>query len=171
VGLFILFCNSISLIPGFTSPTAHQTVPLGCAMAVFLYYHYTGIHQHGGLGYAKHFVGHAFAMPKIIWPVVVPIFLIIEIFSHLSRLLSLTARLWANMFASELLYLTFLGLTLGFFSWAWELNKVVGAAILGAPLLIPAVFVALHALVAVIQAFVFTLLPIVYVGGAVEAEH
>lgn len=110
-------------------------------------------------------------MPKVMWPIMLPLFLVIEGVSHLSRLLSLTARLWANMFASELLYLTFLGLTLGFFSWAWELNKVVGAAILGAPLLIPAVFVALHALVAVIQAFVFTLLPIVYVGGAVEAEH
>ncbi|MFQ5662317.1 MAG: F0F1 ATP synthase subunit A [Terriglobia bacterium] len=175
VGLFVLFCNAISLIPSFTSPTAHRTVPLGAALAVFLYYHSAGIRQHGGVGYSKHFVGHAFAMPKVMWPIVVPLFVVIESVSHASRLLSLTARLWANMFASELLYLTFLGLTAGFFSWAWHWNKVVGVAVLSfplsSPIVVPALFVVLHAAVALIQAFVFTLLPIVYVGGAVETEH
>ncbi len=175
VGLFILFCNSISLIPGFASPTAQQTVPLGCAVALFAYYHYAGIVQHGGVGYAKHFVGHAFAMPKGMWPIMIPLFVVIEGVSHASRLLSLTARLWANMLASELLYITFLALTSAFFSWAWQWNKLAGVAVMGFPLsspvIFPAVFVALHAVVAFIQAFVFTLLPIVYVGGAVEAEH
>jgi F-type H+-transporting ATPase subunit a len=174
-GLFVLFCNSISLIPGFASPTANQTVPLGCALAVFLYYHVAGIRQHGWVSYSKHFVGHAFAMPKPMWPIMIPIFAVIEGVSHVSRLLSLTARLWANMFASELLYVTFLGLTANLFSWAWNWNKLAGVVVLGfplsSPIFFPALFVALHAVVAFIQAFVFTLLPIVYVGGAVAEEH
>ena len=175
IGLFVLFCNSISLIPGFASPTAHHTVPLGCAMAVFVYYHFAGMRQHGGFGYSRHFIGHAFAMPKLMWPIMVPLFLIIESVSHLSRLLSLTARLWANMTASELLYVKFLQLSMLFFAWLWAQSKVMALIDLAFPLtspaLLPILFVALHVFVAFIQAFVFTLLPIVYIAGAVEAEH
>jgi len=175
IGLFILFCNSISLIPGFVSPTAHATVPLGCAMAVFVYYHLAGIRQHGGIGYSKHFIGHAFATPKLMWPIMLPLFVIIESVSHLSRLLSLTARLWANMTASELLYVKFLQLSLLFFGWLWAQSKLVAVVDLAFPLtspaLMPIAFVLLHVFVAFIQAFVFTLLPIVYLAAAVEAEH
>lgn len=175
IGFFILFCNAISLIPGFISPTGDPTVPLGCAMMVFVYYHWAGIQQHGGTGYAKHFIGHAFAMPKVMWPVMVPLFILIESVSHLSRLLSLTARLYANMLASELLYVKFLALTLGLFTFAWDWNKGVGAAVMAvpltSPLFFPLIFVGLHVFVAFIQAFVFALLPIVYLAAAVEEEH
>jgi len=163
VGLFVLFCNSISLIPGFVSPTAHHTVPLGSALAVFVYYNYAGLRAHGPFGYGKHFLGPAPALAVLMLP--------IELISHAARLLSLTVRLWVNMVVSELLYLTFLGLGLVALTEAWKLNKVLGGAALVAPLIIPLAFVALHIFVAFLQAFVFTLLPVVYVGGAVAEEH
>lgn len=163
VGLFVLFCNSISLIPGFVSPTAHHTVPLGCALAVFLYYNYAGLRAHGAGGYGKHFLGPVLPLAPLMLP--------IELISHTARLLSLTVRLWVNMVVSELLYLTFLGLSLTLLYAAWELNKVLGGAAAIAPLVLPLPFVLLHVFVAFLQAFVFTLLPVVYVGGAVAEEH
>lgn len=163
VGLFVLFCNAISLIPGFVSPTAVHTVPLGCALAVFGYYNLAGLRVHGPVGYAKHFMGPILPLAPLMLP--------IELISHLARLLSLTVRLWVNMVVSELLYLTFLGLGLFAMTAAWEINKVLGAVTVIAPLLIPLAFVLLHVFVAFLQAFVFTLLPVVYVGGAVAEEH
>ncbi len=171
VGLFVLFCNSISLIPGFVSPTAHHTVPLGCALLVFAYYNYAGVRAHGALGYGKHFIGPALAAPWWMWPIMIPLLSLVEVVSNLARLLSLTVRLWVNMVVSELLYLTFLGLGLFALTAAWSLNKLLGSAALVAPLIIPLAFVALHIFVAFLQAFVFTLLPVVYVAGAVAEEH
>jgi F-type H+-transporting ATPase subunit a len=163
VGLYVLFCNAISLIPGFVSPTAHPTVPLGCAMAVFLYYNYAGTRVHGPVAYGKHFLGPVLPMAPLMLP--------IELVSHFARLLSLTVRLWVNMVVSELLYLTFLGLSLSMMVAAWHMSKVLGGAAAIAPLVIPLPFVVLHVFVAFLQAFVFTLLPVVYVGGAVAEEH
>lgn len=163
IGLFVLLCNSISLIPGFVSPTAQHTVPLGCALAVFVYYNIAGIRSHGATGYGKHFLGPVLPLAPLMLP--------IEIISHLARLLSLTVRLWVNMVVSELLYLTFLGLGLTLMAVLWEVNQLLGAVAVVAPLVIPLAFVVLHAFVALLQAFVFTLLPIVYVGGAVAEEH
>lgn len=163
VGLYVLFCNMISLIPGIMSPTAHHTVPLGCAIAVFLYYNYAGVRAHGAAGYGKHFLGPVLPLAPLMLP--------IELISHTARLLSLTVRLWVNMVVSELLYLTFLGLSLLMLFGAWEWNKVAGGVAVVAPLVIPVIFVALHIFVAFLQAFVFTLLPVVYLGGAVAEEH
>lgn len=163
VGLFVLFCNAISLIPGFASPTAHPTVPLGSALAVFAYYNLSGMAAHGVVGYGKHFLGPVLPLAPLMLP--------IEIISNLARLLSLTVRLWVNMVVSELLYLTFLGLGLFAMTAAGHINQLLGWAAALAPLLIPLAFILLHAFVAFLQAFVFTLLPIVYVGGAVAAEH
>lgn len=163
VGLYVLFCNAISLIPGFMSPTAHHTVPLGCAVAVFLYYNFAGMRVHGPLGYGKHFLGPVLPLAPLMLP--------IELISHCARLLSLTVRLWVNMVVSELLYLTFLGLSLLMMFVAWEANKILGGAAVIAPLILPLPFVVLHIFVAFLQAFVFTLLPVVYVGGAVAEEH
>lgn len=163
VGLFVLFCNAISLIPGFASPTAVHTVPLGCALLVFLYYNWEGLRAHGPVGYTKHFMGPILPLAPLMLP--------IELISHTARLLSLTVRLWVNMVVSELLYLTFLGLGLVAMTGAWNINKALGAGAAVAPLVIPVAFVALHIFVAFLQAFVFTLLPIVYVGGAVAEEH
>ena len=162
IGMFVLMCNLISLVPGFSSPTAQNSVPLGCAVVVFLYYNWCGIAHHGPLGYGKHFLGPSLALAPIMLP--------IEIVSNLARLLSLTVRLWVNMVVSELLYVTFLGLTLALFLFAGKLNAL-GYALAPVPLLVPCIFILLHIFVGFLQAFVFTLLPIIYVGGAVGEEH
>lgn len=141
VFIFILVCNLIGLIPGFESPTAVAYVPLGCAICSFVYYHAQGF-KHAGIGYLKHFLGPI--------PALAPLMLPIELISHTARLLSLTVRLWANIFAGDLV-------TLVFFSMI--------------PLGVPIIFLSLHIVVAVLQAYVFMLLSIIYVSGAVAEEH
>jgi F-type H+-transporting ATPase subunit a len=85
--------------------------------------------------------------------------------------LSLTVRLWANIFASDLIYTLFLGLLLQPVVWAQPKSMVL-AAVLGIfPALIPLLFIALHIFVSVIQAYVFTVLPAVYLGMATAEEH
>lgn len=163
VGLFVLFSNAISLIPGFISPTAVHTVPLGCALVVFLYYNWEGLRAHGAVGYSKHFMGPILPLAPLMLP--------IELISNAARLLSLTVRLWVNMVVSELLYVTFLTLGLFVMMVAGEMNKILGGVAVVAPLILPLAFILLHAFVAFLQAFVFTLLPVVYVGGAVAEEH
>ena len=107
IGLFVLFSNLISVVPGLASPTAEVSVPLGCAIVVFLYYHWSGLRKHGPVHYGKHFMG-----PNIYLS---PLMVVVEAVSHLARLLSLTVRLWVNMMVSEMLYGIFLGLTLALF--------------------------------------------------------
>lgn len=162
IGLFVLFCNLISLIPTLESPTAVVSVPFGLAIVVFVYYNWTGIRKHGPFGHAKHFLGPVPAMSPIMLP--------IEIISNLARLLSLTVRLWVNMFVSEMLYGLFLGLTLVLFIFVGKLNSI-GYVLGVVPLLVPVIFILLHVFVAVLQAFVFTILPVIYVSGAVAEEH
>lgn len=140
--LFILFCNLIGIIPMFESPTMFPPVPLGCALVTFVYYNLMGFQAHGVGRYLAHFAG---PMP-ILAPLMVPI----EVLSHLGRLLSLTVRLYANMFAGEQVTLVFLGLT---------------------PLAVPSVFMGLHIFVSFLQAFVFSLLTMIYVSSAVAHEH
>ena len=139
--VFILTCNLIGIIPLFESPTNYAYVTCGCALATFSYYHLKGI-QAVGFKYVQHFLG------PMIW--LAPLMLPIEIVSHLARPLSLTVRLYANMFAGEQVTLVFLSLT---------------------KLLIPVVFLGLHIFVGVVQAYIFMLLTMVYVGGAVAHEH
>jgi F-type H+-transporting ATPase subunit a len=162
IGIFVLICNLISLIPTLESPTAQVSVPFGCAIVVFLYYNWTGVIHHGPVGYGKHFLGPVLAMSPIMFP--------IELISNAARLLSLTVRLWVNMFVSEMLYGLFLGLTLALFVFVEQLNKV-GYALSIVPLFVPIIFILLHIFVAVLQAFVFTILPVIYVAGAVAEEH
>jgi len=141
LGLFILICNLIGLVPGFESPTAVPVVPLGCAIVAFFYYQVHGF-KHSGVGYLKHFAG---PMP-LLAPLMVPI----EIISHLARVLSLTIRLFANMFAGDLVTLVFFSLI---------------------PIGIPIVFMGLHIGVSLLQAYIFVLLTTVYLAGAVAEEH
>jgi len=162
IGIFVLLCNMISLVPGFESPTAQSSVPLGCALTVFLYYNWCGIRKHGALGYGKTFLGPVLPLAPVMLP--------IEIVSNLARLLSLTVRLWVNMLVSELLYVLFFGLMLGVFLGGREINPILNVLVL-VPLFGPIIFIALHIFVGVLQAFVFTLLPMIYVGGAVAEEH
>jgi len=162
ITLFILGSNLISVIPGFNSPTAVTTVPLGCALLTYVHFNAAGFRIHG-LGYLKHFAGPVWWMSWLIFPV--------EFISTTARILSLTVRLWANMFSSELIYVTILGLFLRLTSGLWELHPVLGslAGIFAATL--PVAFVALHVFVAVVQALVFTILPTVYLGLATAEEH
>jgi F-type H+-transporting ATPase subunit a len=162
IGIFVLFCNLISVVPTLESPTAVVSVPFGCAIVVFVYYNWCGLQHHGPYGYGKHFLGPV--------PLMAPIMLPIEIISNLARLLSLTVRLWVNMFVSELLYGLFLGLTLMLFLFAGKLNAL-GYGLGIVPLLVPVLLILLHIFVAVLQAFVFTILPVIYVAGAVAEEH
>ncbi|HLV95947.1 MAG TPA: F0F1 ATP synthase subunit A [Candidatus Acidoferrales bacterium] len=171
IGIFILICNLISLIPTLQSPTADKSVPLGCATIVFIYYNYCGFAKHGPFGYAKHFLGPEMPMPGIVkWVLGVGLMLPIELFSHSFRLLSLTVRLWVNMMVSEILYVIFLGLMLDVFLLLGKLSSVgYVSAIL--PLGVPLAFIGLHIFVGILQAFVFTILPVVYVAGAVAEQH
>lgn len=162
IGIFILFCNLVNIIPTLGSPTASVSVPLGCATIVFVYYNYCGIAKHGPFGYAKHFLGPV--------PAIGPIMLPIEIFSHSFRMLSLTVRLWVNMMVSEILYVIFLGLMLDVFLFLGKANTVGYVSVI-LPFGVPLAFIALHIFVGVLQAFVFTILPVVYVSGAVAEQH
>lgn len=140
--VFILAANLIGIIPGFVSPTQCHYVTAGCAFLAFLYYNLAGLRKNGLLKYTKHFLG------PVWW--LAPLMLPIEIVSHLARPLSLTIRLFANMYAGEKVMLAFLGLTY---------------------LVIPSVFMGLHVFVAFLQAYIFVLLTMIYVGGAVAEEH
>ena len=165
IGIFILFSNMISLIPGISSPTATITVTLGCATIVFLYYNQVGFGKFGAGKYLKTLFG---PMPKT-FPINL-IMLIVETVSHFARILSLSVRLWANMMVSELLYVSFLGLTLSLFVFLGRLNAV-GYASGFVPIVVPVALALLHIFVAVLQAFIFTILAIVYLGLATAEEH
>lgn len=162
IGLFILICNLAALVPGFMSPTAEVTVPLACATVVFLYYNRQGIGHHGGLRYAKTLTGPV--------PAISPLMVIIETFSHFARILSLTVRLWANMLVSELIYVSFLGLSIALFAFLGGLNPA-GYASVVAPVGIPLALNLFHIFEAILQAFIFTILAIIYLGLAVGDEH
>lgn len=140
--IFILFCNLLGTIPTFESPTMFPMVPCGLALSTFAYYNFMGMREHGPLKYMAHFAGPMPALAPLMFP--------IELVSHMARPLSLTVRLFANMFAGEQVTLAFLKLTLVF---------------------APAVFMGLHVFVSLLQAYVFTLLTMIYVASAVAHEH
>jgi F-type H+-transporting ATPase subunit a len=142
LGLFILTANLIGVVPSFESPTANPAVPLGCAVASFSYYNWQGIRHHGLLSYLKHFMGPMPALAILMVP--------IEVISHMARMLSLTIRLFANIFAGDLVLLVFFSLV---------------------PLVIPVIFLGLHIGVAFLQTYIFILLSTVYLAGAVAEEH
>jgi F-type H+-transporting ATPase subunit a len=141
LGLYILTSNLIGLVPSLEAPTAVPSVPLGCAVVTWFYYHIQGVKSHGP-AYFKHFMGPVWWLA----PLMVPI----EVFSHLARMLSLTVRLYANMFAGDMVTLVFFSL---------------------APIGIPVIFMGLHIGVAFIQTFIFVLLATVYIGEATAHEH
>ena len=139
--LFVLLSNLLGMVPGLIAPTSVATVPLGVALWCWFYYHYHGVREQGPVNYFKHFLG------PIWW--IAPMMLPIEIISHLARILSLTVRLYANMFAGE-------EVTLVFFSLV--------------PIGIPIVFMVLHLGVGLIQAYIFMLLTMIYVSQAVAHD-
>ena len=140
--LFVLLNNLIGLIPGVPPPTVSPFVPLGLALPTFIYYNYQGFRAQGFIGYLKHFMGPLWWMAWLLLP--------IELVSHFARIMSLTIRLYANMYASDMV-------TLGFFSLI--------------PVGVPAIFLGLHVFVSLIQAFVFMLLTMIYISLATSHEH
>jgi F-type H+-transporting ATPase subunit a len=140
--LFVVLNNLIGLVPGVVTPTSQPVVPLGIAVLTFLYYNFHGVREQGPIGYLKEFAGPVWWLAWLLFPV--------EIISHLARVMSLTIRLYANMLASDLL-------TLICFSML--------------PVVAPTVFLGLHFAVALIQAYVFMLLSMIYLSMAVSHEH
>jgi F-type H+-transporting ATPase subunit a len=142
VFLFVLFNNLLGLIPGVPAPTSSPVVPLGIAVPTFLLYNFMGLKRNGFFGYLKQFLG------PIWW--MAPLLFIIECVSHLARVMSLTIRLYANMFAGDLVTMVFFSLI---------------------PVAVPVVFLGLHLFVSLVQAFVFMLLSTIYLSLAVAHEH
>jgi len=140
--LFVLINNLLGVIPGVHGPTASIMVTLGLAVPTFLYYNFYGLRTHEPVGYLKQFAGPIWWMAWLVFP--------IEVFSNLARILSLSVRLYANMFAGDLVTLVFFSLC---------------------PILVPAVFLAFHVAISVIQAFVFMLLTMIYLSLATAHDH
>lgn len=140
--LFILFCNLMGVIPGHESPTMYYTIPAGFAMATFLNYNIHGFREMGVVKYLGHFAGPMWWLAWFMFP--------LEIISHCIRPVSLTIRLFANMFAGE-------EVTIGFMALV--------------PYVVPIAVMGLHIFVSFLQAFIFTILSTAYVGGAVAHEE
>ena len=139
--IFILTANLMGLIPGFSPPTSNINTTLGLGIVSFLAYNIFGVRAHGA-GYIKHFMGPVLFLA--------PLFVVLEGVSHLVRPVSLSLRLFGNMFGDHLAVEIFTDLT------------KVG---------VPVVFYFLGTLVALIQAFVFTLLSVIYVSMAISHDH
>jgi F-type H+-transporting ATPase subunit a len=141
LALFIFLSNVIGLVPGFHSPTASLNTTAACAITVFFLTHYYGFREHG-IKYIKHFTG------PIIW--LAPLMLPIELIGHLVRPVSLSIRLFGNIFGDHYVYAIVLFM---------------------APFLIPLPMMVLGLFVAIVQTFVFILLSMAYFSGAIEEEH
>ncbi len=148
--LYILVCNLMGLVPGFIPATSHIETNVGMAVVVFLTYNIAGVAANG-IGYLKHFLG------PVLW--LAPLMLILEVVGHLARPVSLSIRLFGNMFGDHTVLSIFM----------YELpSQTIGALAYG----IPVVFLGLGTFVCVVQAFVFTLLTIVYIKLAtVHEDH
>lgn len=142
VFIYIFACNIMGLLPGFFPPTANLNTTLSCALVVVLFTHVIGVKYHG-VKYIKHFLGPVWWMVPLIFP--------IEIIGHLARILSLTFRLFGNMMGHELV----LGI----------LFMLAGLFFAPLPIMVLGIFVAL------VQAFVFYLLSVMYFTGALEHAH
>jgi F-type H+-transporting ATPase subunit a len=145
LGIYIFIGNVMGLVPGFLSPTSNLNITAACAVPVFIYYNYVGIRKHGLLAYLAHFAGPVWWLAWLLFPV--------EIVSHLARMLSLSMRLFGNIFAEELIISS--------------LNQYIFPVLAS----VPVMFLGLFA--STIQSFIFMLLTMVYISGAVEesAEH
>jgi len=142
VVIYVATCNLLGLVPGFYPPTASINTTAACAIPVFLFTHFIGIKYHG-IKYIKHFLG------PVWW--LIPIILPIELIGHMARILSLSFRLFGNITGHELVLAI--------------LFMLAGAFFAPLPIMAMGIFVAL------VQAFVFFLLAIMYFAGAMEEAH
>lgn len=170
LGLFVLTGNLLSLVPGMAGPTANINTTAACALVVFFAYHAIGI-QRLGLGtYVKHFMGPV--------PALAPLMIPIEIVSHIARPLSLSLRLFGNMTGGHIL-LAIIFFLMGFDGLiGWALSGSAGGAVVGGVggVVMIAFTVGflypLKILVSFLQAFIFVMLTMLYIAGAIEhAEH
>jgi len=150
-GIYILISNLLGLIPGFLPPTSNLNTTAGLAIIVFFATHIIGIKEHG-IKYLKHFIGPIEGLPIILMIIMAPLMIFVETISHLVRPVSLSLRLFGNIMGHEL---------------------VVGVLLMLMPLAYPllALSTALGVLVVFIQAFIFSLLSMMYIGGALEEPH
>ncbi|MEK6656202.1 MAG: F0F1 ATP synthase subunit A [Nitrospirota bacterium] len=135
---FILLSNLIGLIPGFMSPTSNINTTAACAIIVFFATHYYGVKAHG-IGYLKHFIGPAWWLAPLMIP--------LEIIGHLARVLSLSLRLFGNIFGEDLVLLVLVFIV---------------------PILVPLPMMFLAVFTSVVQTFVFVLLTMIYIKLATE---
>lgn len=142
LGLFIFTSNMLGLFPELASPTANLNVTIGCAIFVFVYYHIQGIKAHGLFSYLGHFAGPIWYLSFIFFP--------IEIISHISRPLSLSLRLFVNIFGEDLVIISF---------------AIIFAYIVPLPIMAFAIFTS------ILQAYIFIALSLIYLSGAVASEH
>ena len=170
LGLFIFAANLIGIVPGTTGPTANLNTTAACALIVFFAYHAIGIKKQGLGHYLKHFMGPV--------PALAPLMVPIEVISHLARPLSLTLRLFGNMVGGHILLaiIFFLMGLDGLIGWALS-GSPAGAVVGGVAGVIMIAFTVgflypLKLLVALLQAFIFVMLTMLYIAGAIEeAEH
>ena len=154
VFFFVMVSNLMSLVPGLGGATSDVNTALAWAIISFVVYNYVGIKTHGWK-YIYQFMGPSLQEKEIggkhyhiRW--LAPVFLPLEILLHAARVLTLTVRLVANMFADHTVILIWLGIV---------------------PLLLPAIFMGLGLVVSVLQAFVFSLLTMIYIGQALQEPH
>lgn len=143
--LLIWLANLAGLVPGLMAPTSNMNVTLGCALTVWVFYHVQGVREQGLVAYLKHF-----AVPPGSPVAMAPLMLIIEIISHLARVMSLTLRLFGNIFGEELVIIILAGLI---------------------PFVVPLPMMFLGLLTGTLQALIFVVLTMVYLGAAVTVEH
>lgn len=139
IGLFVATANIIGIIPGFEAPTAFLDFTLALALVVFVYYNFEGIRRNGVITYFKHFLGPVWWLYWLMFP--------IELVSHISRIISLSFRLFGNVKGDDMFLMVILML---------------------APWLLPMIPFALLSFMALLQAFIFMMLTYVYLGGAVQ---
>jgi F-type H+-transporting ATPase subunit a len=148
-GLFIFTSNLLDIvpIPGLPPPTSNLNTTVALAVTVFIAYNYFGIRKHGLLNYLKHLCGPLWWLAPLMFP--------IELIGHLARPISLSIRLFGNIFGEESVIVILISL-------AW----------LVMPYLIwLAIMLPLSMFTAVVQTFVFIMLSMVYIAGAVEEGH
>jgi len=159
--IFILFANLLGMIPFFFTTTSHIIVTFVLAMMVMSLVIGYGVFKHG------------FKFLKLFWPsgipmAILPFVSILEVISFISRPISLSVRLWANMFAGHILLKLFAGFAIMMVTGLGLFPGLLGAIV---PYAMTLALVPLEFLVAFVQAYVFALLTCVYLSDALHPGH
>jgi F-type H+-transporting ATPase subunit a len=150
-GVLILVSNLMGQFPMFMSPTASVNVTFALGISSFVYYNYVGVSENGVLGHLRHFAGPK--LPLLMFPITILIFFI-ELISNSIRPFTLGVRLFANMFSDEQVFV--------------QITNLYPPV---TQFVIPLVLTLLGVFVAFVQAFVFTLLSMIYIGEVSHAPH